>query len=74
MTLKQQLLQEIEQIPEPLLPQILQFIQALKPQQNKPHSLTQQLDTIAQRCASLPRCDNRSTEEILNYDEQGLPQ
>jgi hypothetical protein len=72
MTLKQQLLQEIEQLPEPFLPQILQFIQTLKPQPNKPHS--QQLDTIAQRCASLPRRDNRSTDEILNYNEQGLPQ
>ena len=36
MTLKQQLLQEIEQIPEPFLPQILQFIQTLKPQQPQP--------------------------------------
>jgi antitoxin VapB len=28
---------------------------------------------IAQRCASRPLLDNRSPEEILGYDEHGLP-
>lgn len=28
---------------------------------------------IAYHCASLPRLDNRSSEEIIDYDEYGLP-
>ncbi len=28
---------------------------------------------IARHCASLPVLDDRSPEEILGYDEQGLP-
>ena len=36
-------------------------------------SLAQELDEIALHCASLPILDPRSTEEILAYDEDGLP-
>ena len=36
-------------------------------------SLTDELDEIAKRCASLPILDARSADEILGYDEQGLP-
>jgi hypothetical protein len=28
---------------------------------------------IAHHCASLPRLNNRSSEEIIDYDEYGLP-
>ena len=31
------------------------------------------LDEIARRCASLPVIDDRSPEEILGYDENGVP-
>ena len=31
------------------------------------------LRAAAQRCAALPDKDNRSPEEILGYDEVGLP-
>lgn len=35
--------------------------------------LADELDQIAVDCASLPIVDDRSAEEILGYDEQGLP-
>ena len=36
-------------------------------------SLADELDAIATHCASLPVLDDRSAEEILSYDESGLP-
>lgn len=36
-------------------------------------SLADELDEIAVHCASLPRLTQASTDEILGYDEQGLP-
>lgn len=36
-------------------------------------SLAQELDEIALHCASLPVLDSRDAEEILGYDENGLP-
>lgn len=36
--------------------------------------LAEELDRIALRCARLPRRDNRSPDEIIGYDERGLPQ
>ena len=36
-------------------------------------SLADQLDEIALRCAALPISDHRSADEILGYDEHGLP-
>jgi antitoxin VapB len=35
--------------------------------------LADELDDIALRCASLPVLDDRSPEEILGYDEHGVP-
>ncbi len=35
--------------------------------------LADELDEIAVRCASLPVRDARPAEEILGYDEHGLP-
>jgi antitoxin VapB len=37
-------------------------------------SVADQLDEIAKHCASLPILDTRRAEEILGYDEHGLPQ
>jgi antitoxin VapB len=31
------------------------------------------IDAIIERCASLPILDDRSEDEILGYDENGLP-
>lgn len=36
--------------------------------------LADQLDRIALDCASLPVLDPRTADEILGYDEMGLPQ
>ena len=35
--------------------------------------LTDELDHIALQCAALPRRDKRSAEQIIGYDERGLP-
>jgi antitoxin VapB len=35
--------------------------------------LADELDEIAQHCARLPVRDSRSPDEILGYDERGLP-
>jgi antitoxin VapB len=35
--------------------------------------LADELDEIARHCAALPVLDGRSPEEILGYDENGLP-
>jgi antitoxin VapB len=35
--------------------------------------LADELNEIALHCASLPLLDRRSTEEILRYDDNGLP-
>jgi antitoxin VapB len=36
-------------------------------------SLADELDEIAKRCATLPVLDHRAPEEIIGYDERGLP-
>ena len=38
-----------------------------------PHHLADELDRIAKRCAALPLLDERSADEILGYDDRGLP-
>jgi len=36
-------------------------------------SLADRLDEIARHCAGLPVLDDRSSNEILGYDDHGLP-
>lgn len=36
-------------------------------------TLADELDAIGRRCARLPVRDSRSADEILGYDERGLP-
>lgn len=36
-------------------------------------SLARELEAIRKRCAALPVLDSRSSDEILGYDEHGLP-
>ncbi len=40
---------------------------------HRPMELADQLDEIAKRCGALPVIDARSEDEILGYDEKGLP-
>ena len=35
--------------------------------------LREELREIARRCAALPTLDHRSADEIVGYDERGLP-
>ena len=35
--------------------------------------IRERLDAIARHCAGLPRLDQRTADEILGYDEHGLP-
>lgn len=35
--------------------------------------LADELDEIARHCASLPAQDKRSDDEIMGYDEKGMP-
>ena len=35
--------------------------------------LADELDHIALHCAGLPRLDRRNAEQIIGYDERGLP-
>ncbi len=41
--------------------------------QRSGRSLAEELDDVALHCASLPVLDGRRTDEILGYDENGLP-
>ena len=36
-------------------------------------SLADELDAIGKQCAALPVLDSRNTDEIVGYDEHGLP-
>lgn len=37
-------------------------------------NLMQEIMTISQRCSSLPDIDQRSSEEILGYNQSGIPE
>ncbi len=37
------------------------------------HALSERLLEIGRRCAALPVLDDRTPDEILGYDERGLP-
>lgn len=41
--------------------------------ERSPSRLADELDAIARHCASLPVLDARSAEEIIGYDERGVP-
>ena len=47
----------------------------LRRQQNRTGRtrLSEELRVIGERCAALPVLDDRSPEEIIGYDEHGLP-
>jgi antitoxin VapB len=40
---------------------------------SKKRSLLDDLREIGERCAALPTLDDRSEDEILGYDDRGLP-
>lgn len=62
-----------ESITEAIFQSVKERLERLTPKKT-PYSLAQELDAIAKRCASLSVRDERSLEEIIGYNEQGLPQ
>lgn len=42
-------------------------------QQRRGHTLASQLDDLLRRVDELPTLDSRSEDEILGYDENGIP-
>lgn len=42
-------------------------------EQERTRGLAAQLDEIARRCAGLPDLDPRTADEIIGYDEHGVP-
>jgi antitoxin VapB len=48
-------------------------VNAAETSQPRPLSLKEELLAIGRRCAALPTLDSRTPEEILGYDENGLP-
>ena len=47
-------------------------LENLKRRRNRKR-LADELDEIAHHCASLPVLDKRSNDEIIGYDEKGMP-
>jgi antitoxin VapB len=45
----------------------------LRRERTQRRRLADELDEIAQHCAQLPVLDSRTSDEILGYDEHGLP-
>ena len=43
------------------------------PPRDRPKATLDELMAIARHCAALPLLDARSADEILGYDETGLP-
>ncbi len=61
-----------ESLTEAVVVALRERIERLRGRQ-KGRSLADELDEIAKRCAALPALDPRPADEILGYDEHGLP-
>lgn len=46
---------------------------AMAKEKRRPEPLLAQLEAIADHCAALPVLDDRPAEDILGYDERGMP-
>jgi antitoxin VapB len=60
-----------EGITEAIMNALTERLQRLEQQKTRP--ISEQLDEIARRCAALPDVDRRTADEIIGYDEHGLP-
>jgi hypothetical protein len=81
---EQQLIEKIRRLPPDKQQEVFDFVEeiehqaeASKPNVSKPQqsgrTLAEDLDEIALHCSRLPVLDSRSPDEILGYDENGLP-
>ena len=62
-----------ETITEAVLTALRERLEREKEKQDQPVSLKEEILRIGQECASLPILDNRSSEEIMGYNEIGVP-
>lgn len=46
---------------------------AMAKEKRRPEPLLAKLEAIAEHCAALPVLDDRPAEDILGYDERGMP-
>ncbi len=61
-----------ESVPEAIARALQERLERERIKRAKPSSLAEQILEIGRRCASLPVLDDRSDDEILGYDEQGI--
>jgi len=59
-------------ITDALLAALRESLERRRKQRSQP-SLAEQLEEIGARCAALPDHDTRSPEEIIGFDEHGIP-
>lgn len=52
---------------------LMERLEREQSEQAEEPGLAERLDEIAKHCASLPDLDTRSPDEIIEYDEYGLP-
>lgn len=62
-----------EGITEAVINALRERLARLKKRRRKGPPLTEELRAIGERVAAMPVLDPRSPEEILDYDERGLP-
>jgi len=61
-----------ESVPDAIARALQERLEREKMKRAQPSSLAEQILEIGQRCASLPVQDDRTTAEILGYNEQGI--
>jgi antitoxin VapB len=61
-----------ETITQAVVTALRERLEREKGKQGRPISLKEELLRIGQECAALPILDNRSSEEILGYNEIGV--
>ena len=62
-----------ETIPQAVVNALRERLEREKRQDQPPETLVEILLRIGRECAALPLLDNRTPEEIIGYDQQGLP-
>ena len=62
-----------ETIPQAVVNALRERLERKKTWQEQPEALAEALLRIGQECAALPLLDDRSPEEIIDYDKYGVP-
>ena len=62
-----------ESLTEAIIRALEERLQRLKGSRT-PTEVAEEIMSISRRCQALPDIDQRSADEILGYDERGLPQ